>query len=1414
MSRFVLRQIARNQSTKDILVDRTVTIQAESGATYQILDARSMKPATGVVLKRKGDALVVEADGEVAVEVERFYGSQAGAVFEASGGGGQVQVVTEATAVPELSPGAAQGGGAAAAANGAGGELLVGALALGGLGLLSSSGGSAAAPVDNTVVAKVVAGPVVKGNDLIAMIYAADDKTLLGQGAINEDGTVTIKVGSYTGVVIVKVKNDQNPANDGADYMDEATGVSKDLGDAVLSSMGEIVTLNGVITLNVNILTALAYHEAAEAAKGAPLTAPLVRDTNAAVAKAFGLESLTEGDIKTIVDQGGKASSSNKYGELLAALSGADKNNGGSVKATLDALINAVSVTGTTATLTPAVTTLLSEGAKVVDPANSKGLLSTVQSALQSSSNTTPSTPPSTPVTTDTTPPVASVTTTTISSTGNATVQSNEPGTAYLVRDTVAVTNLASITSAADNVWNSVALSAANTATSLRATGLVDGIYRVYAVDAAGNLSTVSSNSITIDATPPVTSVATANITTAGSAEVQSTEPGTAYLVRNNVQVPNSNLYWITSAPDKWWNSVPLPLANTVTSLPATGLEVGTYGVYAADAAGNLSAASSGSITIVIPDTTPPQASVQAATISSTGSTVVYSSEFGTAYLVQDTVGVTSLESITSAADSVWNSGAISRNEYGQFVANIIAPGLRLGTYKAYTVDTAGNLSTPSVSSIIINSQIELSAIAAGSGGFVINGESPNAGNDSSLASAGDVNGDGLTDLIVGARWAIPTGKPIGGKSYVLFGKTGGAAVELSDVEAGAGGFVINGGSYYGSGKAVAFAGDLNGDGLSDLIVGASPPDNGNAGKSYVVFGKTGGAAVELSAVGAGNGGFAISGQSMNDNSGVSLASAGDVNGDGFADLIVGAPYADPAGQSDAGKSYVVFGKTGGGEIALSAVVTGNGGFVINGQSINDRSGVSVASAGDVNGDGLADLIVGAFYADPTGRSNAGKSYVVFGKTGGAAVELSAVEAGGGGFVISGQSADDQSGLSVASAGDVNGDGLADLIVGASQADPTGGSNAGKSYVVFGKTGVAAVELSAVAAGGGFGFVINGANAVDDSGVSVASAGDMNGDGLADLIVGARLASPAQGLNTSITSAGKTYVVFGKASDAAVELSDVANNRGGFVINGESRADNSGWVVASAGDVNGDGLADLMVGASQADPTGKSNAGKSYVIFGSTSGAFSETAVDELGTTGNDALSDGGAAKTLVGGAGDDALSAAAASVLYGGSGNDVFQIGADMITALQSPMGSGGNVNQLARIDGGTGIDTIALSGGGLALDLTQIANQSASNTNGSSRINSIEAIDLTGTGNNTLKLKVNDLFDMTGFNNFAATGRRQLLVKGDTGDAVDLADGSGTTGWAQAGTQQTIDSVAYNVWSHNTSLVTLYVAPSIGVI
>lgn len=487
----------------------------------------------------------------------------------------------------------------------------------------------------------------------------------------------------------------------------------------------------------------------------------------------------------------------------------------------------------------------------------------------------------------------------------------------------------------------------------------------------------------------------------------------------------------------------------------------------------------------------------------------------------------------------------------------------------------------------LASSPINLSSITAGTGGFVTNGEA--AGNLSGfrVSSAGDANGDGLADLIVSALKASPHGT-YSGRAYVVFGKAGTTAIDLSAITAGTGGFAINGEAAGDrAGFSVSAAGDVNGDGLADLIVGAAraDPHGTDSGRAYVVFGKTSTTAVDLSAITGGSGGFVISGEAAGDFAGNTVSGAGDVNGDGLADLIVGAYFADPNG-SNSGRAYVIFGKASTTAVELSAITSGTGGFVINGAAGDDDAGRSVSYAGDVNGDGLADLIVGAWLADANGL-NSGRSYVIFGKTNTTAINLSDIAAGTGGFVINGESSSDLSGTCV-SAGDVNGDGLSDLIVGAWKFDPNG-TDSGCTYVIFGKASTTAVELSAISAGTG-GFAINGEATFDTSGYCVASAGDVNGDGLADIFVG------AYGSDPNGSYSGRGYIVFGKTGTATVELSDITAGTGGFVLNGEASGDHAGYFVSGAGDVNGDGLADMIIGAYAADPNGSSS-GRSYVIF-------------------------------------------------------------------------------------------------------------------------------------------------------------------------------------------------------------------------
>ncbi|ASM76614.1 FG-GAP repeat protein [Vitreoscilla filiformis] len=703
-----------------------------------------------------------------------------------------------------------------------------------------------------------------------------------------------------------------------------------------------------------------------------------------------------------------------------------------------------------------------------------------------------------------------------------------------------------------------------------------------------------------------------------------------------------------------------------------------------------------------------------------------------------------------------------------------------------------------------VTATVMLSSVAAGSGGFVINGQSAFDFSGSSVSSAGDVNGDGLDDLIVGAGGADPSGNSSAGQSYVVFGKSDGSVVDVSALTAGTStaGFVINGQSADDlSGYSVSSAGDVNGDGLDDLIVGAyraSVSGNTQAGQSYVVFGKSDGGVVNVSALTAGTStaGFVINGQSADDLSGYSVSSAGDVNGDGLDDLIVGALGADPSSNSYAGQSYVVFGKSDGGVVNVSALTAGTStaGFVINGQSTHDYSGCSVSSAGDVNGDGLDDLIVGAYYADPSGNIHAGQSYVVFGKSDGSVVDVSALTAGTStaGFVINGQSWDD-SGRSVSSAGDVNGDGLDDLIVGASGPDAISLRHIGKSYVVFGKSDGGGVDVLALTAGTSTaGFVINGPLAVDYSGYSVSSAGDVNGDGLDDLIVGAQGADPSGNAN-----AGKSYVVFGKSDGGAVDVLALTagTSTAGFVINGQSADDYSGRSVSSAGDVNGDGFDDLIVGAYSADPSGNASAGKSYVIFGGseviTEWIFDSADGDAIGTSAAETLTGTSGDNQLVAGAGDDTLiGSGGADVLYGGAGDDVIVLN----TSNLSELGQTGDSQSILRIDGGSGVDTLRIDGAGITLDLTAVK---------APVIQNIDVLDITGSGDNVLVMSLTDVLQLGAANTFSTAGKMQLMIQGNAGDSVTLNDAAD---WQATGTAS-YEGQTYQLYDRDGASAQLWV-------
>ncbi|MEZ4384085.1 MAG: Ig-like domain-containing protein [Nannocystaceae bacterium] len=677
------------------------------------------------------------------------------------------------------------------------------------------------------------------------------------------------------------------------------------------------------------------------------------------------------------------------------------------------------------------------------------------------------------------------------------------------------------------------------------------------------------------------------------------------------------------------------------------------------------------------------------------------------------------------AADAVSERGAtVNVEELGGFTYQ--PPGELWGEDSfTYTIWDGADGFAEATARIAVNpSQVDLSDVAAGVGGFVINGEAPSDYSGNWVDGAGDVDGDGFADLVVGARFSDVNGQS-SGSAYVVFGKDDGDPVDLFTLveEEQVEGFAIRGeGVDHEAGVCVAGVGDIDGDHVADVMVGAHQADSEGllAGRGYVVFGKDDGAIFPLVSAAENVGGMVISAQDKLNFAGHAVAGAGDVNGDGFDDVLLGA-YGFDEKALFAGRSYIVFGGKGE-SVVLAKQLEGY--VAIDGEAELDFSGHALAGGGDVNGDGFADVIIGAYGADPSGDAS-GRAYVVFGAPELGPIQLEDVAAGIGGFALDGELEGDHAGAAVAIVGDINGDGFADIAVGAPLADP-GGLSSGRVYVVHGEADPKSRSLAEIAQGNG-GFVADGQTFRDYAGFSVDGAGDINGDGLDDVILGAYGSDPKGMLS------GRAYVIYGKTDTSPAQLSQVILGEGGVTLAGEASGDQAGVAVAGAGDVDGDGFADVIVGAFGSDAKGK-DAGRSYVFFG---GDYTN-AVDVRGGLGSQDLEGTAGADVMIGGQGNDTLRGkGGADVLYGGRGADRLEIGDAAFV----------------RVDGGSGDDTLRLLGDGLVLDLTTIADTA---------IRDVERVDLLG-GGNTLILEHRDVRAMVG-------PTRALDIDGQDGDTVEL--------------------------------------------
>ena len=477
------------------------------------------------------------------------------------------------------------------------------------------------------------------------------------------------------------------------------------------------------------------------------------------------------------------------------------------------------------------------------------------------------------------------------------------------------------------------------------------------------------------------------------------------------------------------------------------------------------------------------------------------------------------------------------------------------------------------------------------------------------VQAAGDVNGDGIDDVLVCALTADQNGRSNSGSAYVIYGQQSLTDIDLQTL--GQKGFRIDGAA---AGDNACWSGggigDVNGDGIDDVAVGAPGADNNarsGSGSAYVIYGqKTADPSdVDLANITTtqASRGMRIDGALAGDGFGTTVGPRlGDFNHDGLADFVVGGQGVSNNGRAASGSSYVIYGQSTAdpADIDLANITGSQGtrGMRIDGAVAGDNSGWYYGT-GDFNGDGIRDVAISNPFADDNGRSSSGSVAVVYGQNTADPTDVDLANITGSqaarGMLIDGGAANDDAGWSSA-AGDINGDGISDVVVGSVVSDHNSRTDSGSVAVVYGQPtpDPTDVDLSGITAGDSSrGMEIDGAAAADQTGFS-SSSGDVNGDGIDDVVIGAPTAD-----NNGRADSGSLYVIDGQqaADPADVDLANITGSQAsrGIRIDGAVAGDEVGFTSAFVGDVNNDGFGDVVGGATPADNNGRTNSGSAWI---------------------------------------------------------------------------------------------------------------------------------------------------------------------------------------------------------------------------